>query len=107
LKEFAIPINTSLSLICKHLPKINLTLLPNLLVLFSIETLNAESPVTNPDIQNGFGIPLNLYSGLTTGIILGKASKNSFGKPLFKLNYKAKIFSKPSCVKCSFCLINS
>lgn len=47
LKYFAIPINRSLSLICKQVPKINLTLLPTLLVLFSIETLNEESPVAN------------------------------------------------------------
>jgi len=67
LKYFAIPSKRVVSLICKQVSKHNLTLLPILLVEFSIETLNEESPVANPEIHKGLGISLKTYSFLVTG----------------------------------------
>jgi len=87
---------------CKQVSKHNLTLLPILLELFSIETLNEESPVANPEIQLGSGIPLNSYSVLTTGLLLGKASFNSGDKPLFSEARNSIILLNPFWVKCSF-----
>jgi len=49
---------------------------PNLLLLFSIDTLNVESPEANPENQKGFGMLINLYSGLFTGTIFGNAFFN-------------------------------
>ena len=89
---------------CKLVPNINRTLLPSLVLPFSIDTLKVESPDTNPANQKGFGIPLNLYLGLFTGTIQGKAFFNSSERPLFRLYFNAKICSKPSCVKCFFLL---
>jgi hypothetical protein len=107
LKYFDIPINKSFSLICKQVSYINLTLLPILVVAFSIEILNDESPDANPETHDGFGIPLNLYSGLSSALILGNASNNSLDKPLFKFAFRDTIFNNPSSVKCSLFFINS
>ncbi len=106
LKYFDIAINKSFSLICKKVPNINLTLFPNLVVPFSIETLNVESPVANPETHKGSGIPLNLYSDLSTTLILGNPSNNYFDKPLFKFAFRETIFNKPCSVKCAFSFNN-
>jgi len=102
LKYFAIPSKRVVSLICKQVSKHNLTLLPILLVEFSIETLNEESPVANPEIHKGLGISLKTYSFLVTGRTKGKASFNSGDKPLLSEARKSNILLKPSDVKCSF-----
>jgi len=59
----------------------------------------------NPEIQKGFKIPLNLYSGLFTLTIFGNASLSSLGKPLLRLYFKDNISLKPFRFKCCFCLI--
>jgi hypothetical protein len=63
--------------------------------------------VANPETHKGSGIPLNLYSDLSTALILGNASNNYLDKPLFKFVFRDTIFNNPSSVKCAFSLINS
>jgi len=43
-----------------------------------------ESPDAKPDIQKGLGIPINLYSGLSTGTIFGNAFFSLSGRPLLR-----------------------
>ena len=57
------------------------------------------SPLVNPEIQKGLGIPLNLYSDLLTLGTFGKASFTLTGNPKFKLLFKPIIFNKPVSVK--------
>lgn len=53
-----------------------------------------------PETHKGSGIPLNLYSGLLTGIMFGKASINLSDNPKLRNVFKPNILNKPSSVKC-------
>lgn len=82
--------------------------MPRALLLFSKEILKLESPLTNPDIQKGSGIPLNLYLGLSTLNTSVKANLYSSWlnavselNPLFKLYFNDIIFTRPFSFKCS------
>lgn len=104
------PISNPLSLNWRQVSNINLTLLPILVLLFSIDTLKEESPDTKPDIQLGSGILFNWDRGLVTATIFGKASIISAVRPLLRLHFlneSAIILLRPSEIKCCFCLINS
>jgi hypothetical protein len=68
---------------------------------FLISKWKEPSPLTKPDIHQGLGIPLKIYSGLFIGIILAKASFNLLDKPKLRELFNPKIFNKPASVKCS------
>jgi hypothetical protein len=44
-----------------------------------------ESPDAKGEIQKGLGIPINLYSGLSTGTIFGNAFFSLSGRPFIKI----------------------
>jgi hypothetical protein len=74
--------------------------------LFSL-TSKQDSPQLNPAIQYGSLISVISIFGLFSGIIFGKASINTFVKPLFIDALILNIFFNPLAVRCSPLIIKS
>jgi hypothetical protein len=78
-------------------------------VLGSFKTLTKKFPsaVVKPDNQFGSNVVVLHTSGLSDGIISGKASFNKGLKPLLLVAFRATILLKPSLVKCCLFFIIS